>query len=206
MSFKKVFALVMLLLLVLMPTSDVYAMDRGGKRGYDEIIAKYGLKIAMGTPQGVSPIKVNSPEELEAVLQQFSIKQLDTHTDIIESPEQPPVPDATTMAENATTYGTVTRSCSASTGTATFNTWADIRVGYSGSFRWIDSVLNTRTGLTGITYGLSMSDSYSYSYNQSSSSVSVKGDAIINAYILLNTGMTTVYSTSVSCSFTYSVY
>lgn len=198
------FALVVVAMLTFVSASGVYAQGEGGddKQKYDEITAEYDLKETSSIPQGVTPIQVNSPEELEALLQQFSANDSSPHIDIVE-PAMRPSGDATTMS---TTYGTVTRACTSNAGAATFNTEGDIRVDYSGSFRWIDSVLSTRTSLTGITYGLSMSEPYSYAYNQSSSSVSVKGGAIINAYILLDTGATTVYSTPVSCSFTYSVY
>lgn len=105
----------------------------------------------------------------------------------------------------STTYVVVTRSCSVNVSLAKFKTWADIRVGYSGSFRWIDRVLNTRTGLTGITTGFTLSNEYSYPYNQTATSVSVKGGGIVNAYLVIEGGFL-LFSQPVSCSFTYRLY
>lgn len=102
-------------------------------------------------------------------------------------------------------YTVVTRSCSVNVSLAKFNTWGDIRVGYDGSFRWIDSVLNTRTGLTGVTTGFTLSNAYSYSYGQTATSVSVAGGGVVNAYLLVN-GSILLYSQPVSCSFTYRLY
>lgn len=134
MSFKKMFALAMVAMLTFISVSGVYAQSEGGgdKQKYDGVIAKYDLKEASNIPQGVTPIQVNTPEELEALLQQFSAEESNTHINIVEQPMRPS-DDSVTMS---TTYGTVTRSCSANAGAATFNTWGDIRVGYSGSFRW----------------------------------------------------------------------
>ena len=70
-------------------------------------------------------------------------------------------------------------------GIARFNTWADIKIGNSGSFHWISSVLNTRVGLTGWTMTGGLSNEYSYAYNQTSSSVSVKGGANLDVYLLV---------------------
>ncbi len=152
----------------------------------DDVVKQYSLKKVDQLPDGVVPIRIESQEELEQMLGGTG----QTRGGI------------TTMG---TTYGTVSRSCSTSAGMATWNVWADIKVGSSGSFRWIESVLNTRQGLTGTTFGLASRNEYSYVVSQSANSVTIKGGAIVDAYLLINTGMTVLWSAPVECSFTYSI-
>lgn len=167
---------------------------------WDDVVKQYGLKPVDVVPSGVTPMTFRSPTQLEAFLAKLSRQsQVSPHINYLEQE------DLSLPLPMTTTYAVVTRSCSVNVSLAKFNTWADIRVGYSGSFRWIDSVLNTRTGLTGITIGFTLTNDYSYAYNQTATSVSVKGGGIVNAYLLVNGGIQ-LFSTPVSCSFTYRVY
>lgn len=167
---------------------------------WDDVVKRYGLKPVDVVPAGVTPMAFASPTQLDAFLSKLSHQsRISHHINYFERE------DLSLPLPMAVTYAVVTRSCSVNVSLAKFNTWADIRVGYSGSFRWIDSVLNTRTGLTGITTGFTLTNDYSYAYNQTATSVSVKGGGIVNAYLVIEGGIL-IFSTPVSCSFTYRVY
>lgn len=179
-----------------------------GSLTYKDVIDLYGLKPVDSVSPGIVPLQFASPEELARFLGEVSNRShVHPHISYEDRVEKSNLAIGQQSAYNPTSvsYGVVTRSCSVTPCFATFNTWADIRVGYSGSFRWIDSVLNTRTGLTGVTLAVDLTNEYSYAYDQSPISVSVKGGGILNVYLLIE-GMVRVYSTPVSCSFTYSVY
>jgi hypothetical protein len=170
---------------------------------YDEISSRYGLKPVKSVPIGITPLKFSTPQELESFLVKIkSATSISPHSTFQENNRFNGVSFITT----ATSYGVVTRSCSVplGCGVAKFNTWADIRVASSGSFHWIDSVLSTYTGLTGLTMSADLTNAYSYSYNKTSASVSVKGGGIVNIYLIVK-GVIKLYSVPVSCSFTYSV-
>lgn len=169
---------------------------------YQDLIDLYKLKTVGVIPDGVTPLRFRTPEELQSFLSKVSNQTRTTvHSTYVEKGILPNAP----VFPLSTTYAVVTRRCSVNVGLAKFNTWADIRVGYSGSFRWIDRVLNTRTGLTGITTGFTLSNEYSYPYNQTAISVSVKGGGIVNAYLVIE-GSILLFSQPVSCSFTYRLY
>lgn len=192
-------ALIIALVLAPMQSASAQGANPPTPASYQDIIKLYGLKVADTIPAGVTPLRFNSPKELESFLSTISL-QAKTPTNVTYI-EKAPLGYSTL----ATTYAVVTRSCSKTLSFAKFNTWADIRVGVNGSFRWIDSVLNTRTGLTGVTVALTLDNAYSYAYNQTSSSVSVQGGGIVNAWLLVG-GVIRLYSTPVSCSFTYRLY
>lgn len=167
---------------------------------WDDVVKRYGLKPVNVVPAGVTPMAFTSPTQLDAFLSNLSHQSRTSHHINYFERE-----DLKLSLPMAVTYAVVTRSCSVGLTLAKFNTWADILVGYSGSFRWINSVLNTRTGLTGVTMGLTLTNDYSYAYNQTVTSVSVKGGGIVNFYLVIEGGIL-IYSTPVSCSFTYRVY
>lgn len=169
-----------------------------------ELSKKYGLIDVDFVPEGIKPISFTKIDELEKFLSAIhSETSISSHVVLREKPQF----NILAIQPNSTSYSVVTRSCSTNVGygIAKFNTWADIKVGYSGSFRWIVSVLSTRVGLTGWTMTGGLSNEYSYAYNQTSSSVSVKGGAMLDVYLFVE-GLIKLYSVPVSCSFTYSLY
>jgi len=169
---------------------------------FQDLIDLYELKTVDVIPDGLTPLRFETPGELQGFLSRIRNQaQTPVHYVYVEKG----ILSNTPILPLSTTYAVITRSCSVNVSLAKFNTWADIRVRYSGSFRWIDKVLNTRTGLTGITTGFSLSNEYSYPYNQTATSVSVKGGGIVNVYLLIKGGIL-LYSQPVSCSFTYRVY
>lgn len=165
---------------------------------------KFGLVEVTKIPEGITPLVFDSVEDLENFLVETEkAAKPSQHTTYIEYNPKKPQPGVESVS-----YTVVTRSCSSTVAVGTqFNTWADIRVGFSGSpyyTTWIDSVLNTRVGLTGVTLGMDLSNEYSYSYNQTTQSVSVVGGGIFNIYLVVEGGIR-LYSRPVSCSFTYTV-
>ncbi|MEN6570925.1 MAG: hypothetical protein ABFD24_03690 [Anaerolineaceae bacterium] len=173
-----------------------------GTKSFDDIIQLYGLRDAVNIPPEIKPLQFSSPKDLESFLISMQrSKNSAPHFVLRETAKKD-----SNFSPMTTSYGIVTKNCSVSVALGTyFNTWGDIRVATSGSFRWIDSVVSTYTGLTGVTLGFDLTNPYSYSYNKTASSVSIKGGGIVNAYILID-GFIKIYSSPVSCSFTYSVY
>ncbi|GAP08993.1 hypothetical protein BECAL_00126 [Bellilinea caldifistulae] len=171
---------------------------------YEEIINRFNLTSVDYIPVGITPLKFKSPEELEKFLTFFKNSTQKT-THIYFSGEY--FPERFLVGTESITYNVITRSCSVPLGygIARFNTWGDIRVGSSGSFRWIDKVLSTYTGLTGLTMVATLTNEYSYAYNQTAAQVSIKGGGIVNVYLIIEGGVR-LYSVPVSCSFTYRVY
>lgn len=153
---------------------------------YDEIAQRYNLRQVSRVPSGITPIEVNSPAEFEAYLKRWKTSNYAVHTIYRPSSQDVGFLQMIMEGHTATTANVathiVTRSCSVPFTPATFNVWADIEVKSTGSFRWISSVLNTRTGLTGVTTIVNLSNDWSYSYNQTATSVSVRGGGIVNAY------------------------
>lgn len=201
MKLKSLF--VWLIVLMLFAQTQGIASAQGptlpSPSSWDDVVKRYGLKSVDVVPAGVTPMAFTSPAHLDAFLSNLKRQsQVSPHVNYFEREDLNLLP-------MSVTYAVVTRSCSVTVGLAKFNTWADIRVGHSGSFRWINSVLNTRTGLTGVTLGFTLTNDYSYAYNQTATSVSVKGGGIVNAYLVIEGGIL-LFSTPVSCSFTYSVY
>lgn len=204
---RKIFNITIILLLFFLTFGKILtvnAQDDTPSRESTRLSKKFGLVDidANEVPKGVVPIEFDSNQELEEFLTNLEKNsQSTTHKEFygINRSDFP-------LIQTTTSYVVVTRSCStwAQVG-ANFNTWADILVGTSGSFNWISSVLSTRVGLTGMTLGLGLSNEYSYAYNQSQSSVSIRGGAILNVYIVIEGGIK-MYSTPISCSFTYRTY
>lgn len=202
-EYKKIrvsFLISVLLFTIALPA---HAQERTptSQANYSEIAQKYNLKLITVVPKGITPVRVNSPAELESYVQKLQANSKSQHFYYRWTPL-----DAAFTLASGTQSSVVTRSCTRSFTPATFNVWADILVKSSGSFRWIDSVLNTRTGLTGATATATLSNDYSYSYNQTTTSVSVKGGGIVSAYISTPIGTIYLWSEATDCSFTYSVY
>jgi len=208
MRTKIVVALLLLASVVLFPLQRAWAegslppipITPPSQVTFQDLITEYNLTVVDKAPNGVLPLKFKTPTELQDFLLRVS-RQPVAHTTIVENVRRNvPTP-------KSSGYFVVTRSCSVNIGyiLAKFHTWADIRVGYYDSYHWIDQVLNTRTGLTGLTTGVTLTNAYSYAYNQSASSVSIKGGGTLNFYLIIG-GVIRLYSVPVSCSFTYSVY
>lgn len=107
---------------------------------YEGLVRRYGLRVTDTIPAGITPLEFGSPQQLEAFLSELSRQtQRTTHITYF---ERGPLPNAQ-VSSTSVSDGVVTRSCSVNVGMAKFKTWADIRVGSSGSFRWMDRVLNT---------------------------------------------------------------
>ncbi len=203
MKIKTLLVVLLIVSITFVPLQSVSAQGKTPPQPtFQDLINLYELKPVSVIPDGVTPLRFETPGELQSFLSRMSNQtRMPVHSTYVEKEILPNAP----ILPLSTTYAVVTRSCSVNVSLAKFNTWADIRVGYSGSFRWIDSVLNTRTGLTGVTTGFSLSNEYSYPYNQTATSVSVKGGGIVNAYLVIDGGIR-LFSQPVSCSFTYRVY
>jgi hypothetical protein len=184
---------------------DVSAGKTSEDTKIEELIDRFGLQRIETIPEDVEPLYFNTVDELEDYLinspnfQKINCEIQENHFEYSDYR----IPDDFSIL---TTCGMVTRNCTAQAYFATFNTWGDFWVCYEGSFRWIDSVLNTRVGLTGYSVGLSLTDTYSYSYNQTTTIVCVKGGGIVNEYICVLGNCFIWRSQPVSCSFCYSVY
>jgi len=171
---------------------------------YQEIINQFNLISVNYIPEGITPLKFNTPQELERFL--ISLERSAQKTPHFHFAEER-FPQRFLAGTESVTYNVITRSCSVPLGygRASFHTWGDIRVGSLGSLRGIDTVLSTYTGLTGLTMTATLTNEYSYAYNQTAAQVSIKGGGIVNVYLIIEGGVR-LYSVPVSCSFTYQVY
>ena len=158
----------------------------------EELTSKYSLKTVESIPPGIEPIVFNSVAKADAYLSTLNKGETTVSESVVWNTKN----EYSILSE--TVYGTVTRSCSKALSLAYFNTWADIGVALNGSFRWITGVLNTRTGLTGVTTGMELHDNWSYYYNLTSTSVNVKGGGIVDYYLNIG-GKWVFYS---KCRFT----
>lgn len=169
------------------------------KQQYEKVNQEYGLKSVLIIPEGIEPIKVNSPEELENYI--IKLQKQPTITTVQDEKSEQPSGDPTRAGN---TYNTIRRSCSVSAGAPTVYVTADIRVGLNGSARWIDSA-SSRVSWSGVTFGLGISGQWSNTY-PTSTKVDVRGGATIDIYLISEIGGIVLYSTPLECSFTYSVY
>ncbi|NOK61979.1 MAG: hypothetical protein GFH27_549289n327 [Chloroflexi bacterium AL-W] len=161
---------------------------------YMELYEKYDLISVSEVPDGIVPIVIESPEQLQKLLQNIGVQN-----NVIE--RQPFLPDIPTT--DAQTI--VQRQCTANAGLATFNTWADIVVDFvpGSSFRAINSA-NAWVGLTGVTLGFDLTSTYTNVYNRTSS-IEIVGGGIIDVYLVIDGGIK-IYSNPISCTINYALY
>jgi len=196
-----------LLFMIFGNPGNVNAQGNGPSKDLDALSEEFGLVEVTEIPDGITPLVFDSLQDLEKFLIEAE-KGTNSTQHIMFAGNGSNGPDIPQVGIETVTYTVVTRRCSTTVAVGTqFNTWADIRIGMSGSSyytTWIDQVLNTQVGLTGITLGMDLTNEYSYSYNQTSQSVSIAGGGILNIYLVVEGGVR-LYSRPVSCSFTYSV-
>ncbi|MCK4260075.1 MAG: hypothetical protein KAX49_13940 [Halanaerobiales bacterium] len=168
---KKIVCLVIVSLLLL---SGSVVVNAKKAVTYEQLIKEHNLKSVSSCPDGITPLKFSSPEELEEYLK--ALKKLEKHVvyDI-----QADVGSGFSI--NSTGYYAIKElHKDTPVGLAKFNLWAD------GSFFEIISVPSRSVGLTGITFGLDLRDTSSY-YDIASDkqSVSIKGSGIVDVYIII---------------------
>jgi len=136
------------------------AQGNGPSMELEALSNEYGLFEVAEVPEGITPLVFDSIQDLEEFLIELekTVNSSQHHACVENGPKQPQ------LGIESVTYTVVTRRCSTTVAVGTqFNTWADIRVGFSGSSyytSWIDSVLNTRVGLTGVTLGMDLTNTY----------------------------------------------
>jgi hypothetical protein len=174
---------------------------------YEAVFAEGAtLVLTEDIPEDVTPIQLEGPEEALTIVAQLKagadieVGEMGAHRVFM------PVivgNDALLQSSGVDSPNNyiITRRCTKNAGTATFFVQGNIELSNSGA---VVRVPYTGTGLSGFTYGLGLSDQYSYSYNLSPGRVSVAGGGQVNAYLLINTTWTILYSTRYSCNFTYS--
>lgn len=170
---------------------------------YARIAQQNGLTSVSSVPAGMQPLKVGSTQEFQAVINRLN-QASQPLTVNYQLPRTLALPRYSTLGVPA--FSTLTRECTRPYTPATFYTQADIRVGVDGSFRWIDKVQNTRTGLSGIVATATLSNAYSYVRSQTTTRVEITGGGTVSAYIQTPWGQIYLWSEPTSCTINFSVY
>lgn len=163
---------------------------------YEELYEKYGLKDAEKVPDGVTPIVINSPDELEAVLHsldELNYVSFDTNEEI-------------------SLFSVVTRSVSVNFHTASTlpgtKATVSLKVFYDlyseGSFTGIQSIKHSQWALTGVTTGLELSNPYT-SHSLKDGVISVFGTTSVDLYLTVS-GVIKIYTSLVSAGYKYEPY
>ncbi len=208
MHHKILMVTLVLTFIITSSTSTLAAQSSEKEREkYNQVMEEYGLKMVEEIPDGVTPIEVSSPEELDALFRKIEDDLRNSTSTVSEAIEDTPLEQPETRA---TAYTTVNRNCSVALGGLTnpyFNTYGTIRVGtVDSSWRWIDSA-SASVGLSGVTTGVSLSDPWTQAdINSNQTSVYISGGGTLNYYVLTPIGPVTFSSEPISCSLTYSVY
>lgn len=164
-----------------------------------QVEQKYGIKKVDAAPAGVAPFRFGSYREVSEFLDIVG----NAGDTVITTTETAPK----TSARAGTNYANVRRTCSTNAGMATVVVTADIRVGRSGSFGWIDSV-STRVHMQGVGLGLVFKNEWSNHHIVGGSKVDVRGGGLVEAYLIAELGGNGIllWSTPKECSFSYSIY
>ncbi|WP_027701150.1 hypothetical protein [Metaclostridioides mangenotii] len=197
--FKRKIAILLAAALVIIPISETtYALERNKEasisseekttesKDVEELVKKYDLEVC-DIPEGVTPIVVNSEEELQQV-----INNIDNLSEEIETQ----VPNR--MARAASKSKSVTFSKSIGMG-AKFNAYGTVN--YSNGK--ITSVTGKGQSLTGYTLGLSLTKGSTTS-TRTTKKATITARGTINGHILVN-GIGTVYSKDHTVSGTYTL-
>lgn len=193
-TISKVLTLLISAALFITTTAGVSAQS-DDQLEYERLYEKYNLVPASEVPEGIQPIVINSPEELEKLLQNIG-KQ----NNVVER-HSPTLNEVSLNSD----YVRVERHCTSNAGTSTFNTWADIIVRFDPgtSVRWIESA-TTRVGLSGANLGTELVDTYERIDNRGNR-VIIVGGGTANVHLIIEGGLI-IHSSPVSCTIDYSVY
>lgn len=144
---------------------------------YEDLFEEYGLKDAEIIPDGVTPIVINSPQELEALLSSFNTSSIDGIVSI-ESNSRSVV--TRTVTVSYPTSGIVPYD-----GAANVN----LRVAYdlysSGSFTGIQAIRYSQWTLTGNTTGLELENSIT-DHTLTNGIIDVIGTTTVNLYVVIS--------------------
>ncbi|WP_024621091.1 hypothetical protein [Metaclostridioides mangenotii] len=201
--FKRKVAILLAAALVLLPICETtYAFegrnetnlsseDKTTEREHtEELVKKYGLKICE-IPEGVTPIVVNSEEELQEVLREFN-----EISNEVESSDYNNI----RLARAASTSKSLKYSKKIGMG-ANFNVYGDVHV----SNKKITKVTGKGQSLTGYTLGLHLvKGPTTANIASSKKSVTLKARGTINMNILVN-GIGTVASKDHTVTGTYKI-
>ncbi len=154
---------------------------------YEDVMEQYAMEFTEEVPQGVEPIRVNSPEELEELMKSLT-------TASVSADEQEVGEEEVQAAGFTSPY-----CLAANTGIAKLKVYADLEV----QSRSITKFYGTRSNLEGVTLGLALESPWGYFTQKSSNRASWRGGATIRTYILLDIGPTTIARIPYSCSGSY---
>lgn len=171
---------------------------------------EFNLKDATTIPEGVTPVIVNSPQELQANLQKVK-------GDIDKSNKAPTTVinevAPTTNAINSLMYTSssittkyITSKLNIGNYISFFSVWGTLTIeGYS-YYRSILSIGGYNCGLTGYTYGFALFGPQTTKrlYN-SNTSASITGSASLDYYVLVS-GIGKIYSRPITHTVSYNLY
>ncbi|WP_332618557.1 hypothetical protein [Anaerorhabdus sp.] len=178
--------------MLLLP-SNVFAED--SIADYSQLFEQYQLETVTEIPEGVTPIVINDPSELET-----AIANVDNMVVSISNPNL-------NFDSNLRTIVTRTTSANFHTGTslpgakATVSLQCTFKLYSEGSFTGIDSLLSSNWVLTGTTAGIDISDSWT-SHSLDRGVMVVDGETTVNLYVWV-TGFIKLYSTRLVAGYKY---
>ena len=164
---------------------------------YSDVCSKYNLSSLQSCPEGVNPVPVSSPEQLDQILSDLYSTPYETVFYYSYEPSTVTKPD-----ENYTNVtGTKRLHASKRIGAlTTFHLWADVDIWSQGSFYQITGC-DEWVGLTGVSLGVELSGEHT-SHSISGQRVTIRGDGTIDVYLLVD-GLVKLASYSTSLSISY---
>ncbi|MFP3387293.1 hypothetical protein [Brevibacillus sp. SIMBA_040] len=183
--------------LVYVPVADITPQESFSTtegKTYDELYEEYDLKsFDLSTlPEGTEVIKVDSEEELEALLQ------------YLDSEESVQVVDDSNKI-SLFAAGVIKKETTKKAGLATIHLEGKTYVESSGSFRYIDNAV-ARTWADGVTFALDWTEIYAdadIAKNKTSVNFDAKGNL---KYVMVVQGVGTFFDRNVDLSLFYSLY
>jgi hypothetical protein len=208
-----VFAVMLLVTSKSAMAQDVSPPSREESAELFNVISEFQLKQVDSVPDGITPIAVASLDDIRTKIKKINdelrfeqITVTDIDPDSVRFGSMDSISGDQGRATSSSGFVFASRTCSGSSGGATFNVTGDFQVGYSGTYRWISQVLGTRVYLTGATFALSLTDQYSYVTSLNNSSANFVGGGNVNVYLVAPNYGVLLYSVPAQLSCQYSVY
>lgn len=170
---KKLFSIITIISLFCALTMSSFAFEK------ESIDAKYGLKTVKSVPKGITPIKIDSEEELENFINSISdVEELEVTEE-----------DISIRTGRGSDYVTKRVSKKDKAIMFQYELYGKVKIYSKGSFRSIEEVSGLGMSITGYTLGIELRDSSvrtDYDIAPDKQSVKITGEADVDYYILIN--------------------
>lgn len=193
-KFKLIFLSILCSMLLITPfTEPIHAENN---TTYEELFEKYRITDVQNIPEGINPIIVTSPQELENVL--LSLENLNFSTSEINSSNMARNIVERTASVNFNTGGALPGT------TATVSLKVNFDLYSSGSFTGIQAINRSYWTLTGVTATLSLDNEYTR-HSLNNGVITVSGSTDVHLYILIE-DLFKLYTTHLNAGYKYEPY